>query len=56
MSIENVKLVADTLAEEHAAYINARANVVGVTMIVKPNYKFFRRMAGLRNSDLVKLS
>lgn len=42
------------MAEAHSTYINQRAPAVGVHVVVKPNYKFFRRLAGLSGSDLVK--
>lgn len=60
MSLKSVKGQADRLAELNAQVVNLRAQALNlhkgtVIGMVPPNYKFFRRLAGLRGSDLVKI-
>lgn len=52
-AIEKVKQRADTFAAKNALRIRAMATVLTPMLAtVRPNFKFFRRMAGLRNGDL----
>jgi hypothetical protein len=60
VSLESVKGQADKLAELNAQVVNLRAQALNLhkgaaLMMVPPNYKFFRRLSGLRGSDLVKI-
>ena len=50
--ITSVKYLADKTAEMSAAICHQRLLMIGHLPPVKPNYKFWRRMAGLRNGDL----
>lgn len=51
MSIDTVKAAADKLAEMHAAVCIKRTPNLLQRLLIKPNYKFFRRLAGLAGRD-----
>lgn len=48
-----LKQSCDLLASEHAQYCTIRLSAGSpIPVVIPPNYKFFRRLAGFRNSDL----
>lgn len=58
MAIRDVKVRADLRAEQAAVvcrgFLLRNPATIGMAATVVPNFKFYRRMAGLRGGDLRK--
>lgn len=50
-AVRKVQRAADAQAEQAATHIRINAGTNLLLAAVKPNYRWFRRMAGLRNGD-----